>query len=84
MCLPCAFKFNANYSLLFSGTVIDVIKRYEQPPTQKYKYPMTESQEIGFITTPLVSLVQIYVTDILILSTHKYIFAAICVTRIVN
>ena len=57
--LPWAFKFNLKYALLFSGTVIDVIKRYEQPPTQKYKYPMTESQEIGFITTPLVSLVQI-------------------------
>ena len=44
------------YFFTLKGTVIDVIKRYEQPPTQKYKYPMTESQEIGFITTPLVGI----------------------------
>ena len=74
MRLPLAFKFNVKYALLFSGTVIDVIKRYEQPPTQKYKYPMTESQEIGFITTPLVSSVNILSqisSHILFFDTHK-------------
>jgi hypothetical protein len=33
----------------------DIIKRSNLEPTKKYKYPQTTSQEIGWVTMPLVS-----------------------------
>jgi hypothetical protein len=37
------------------GTFIEMIRRANLEPTKKYKAPQTTSQEIGWITTPLVN-----------------------------
>lgn len=37
-----------------TGHFKNVIKRANQEPVKKYVYPQTESQEIGWITKPLV------------------------------
>ena len=34
---------------------LEMYKRAQQLPTEKLQYPMTEAQEIGWDTTPLVS-----------------------------
>jgi hypothetical protein len=50
--------------------VIDIIKRSNQEPTQKFKFPQTTSQEIGWMTQPLVY----NFFEILKVITHKLAF----------
>ena len=35
---------------------IEMVRRSNLEPTKKYKYPLTTSHEIGWITTPLVKI----------------------------
>ena len=39
----------------FTVTMKKIISTSRQPPTKKYTFPQTSSQEIGWISTPLVS-----------------------------
>ena len=46
--------------ILLSDHFLEVIKRANLEPTKKYKEPQTESQEIGWITKPLVSMFLVF------------------------
>jgi len=46
------------FSILFEilDNFIEMVRRSNLEPTKKYKYPLTTSHEIGWITTPLVKI----------------------------
>ena len=43
-------------SLFHSDAFLQVIKRSNQTPVEKFEFPQTEAQEIGWCTKPLVSV----------------------------
>ena len=46
---------NKYASLFHSDAFLQVIKRSNQTPVEKFEFPQTEAQEIGWCTKPLVS-----------------------------
>jgi hypothetical protein len=54
------FKLCKKFSILFKilDNFIEMVRRSNLEPTKKYKYPLTTSHEIGWITTPLVKIVK--------------------------
>ena len=53
------------------GSFIEMIRRANLEPTKKYKSPQTSSQEIGWITTPLVSCFTFFIFIIIFSITTK-------------
>ena len=45
---------------VFPDNFIEMVRRSNLEPTKKYKYPLTTSHEIGWITTPLVNYLKFY------------------------
>ena len=74
-----------SFLLFFVAHFIQVIKRANLEPTKKYTVPQTESQEIGWITRPLVRTTTINLLIFMLLLQHSdFHFVRLTLIEMIN